>query len=377
MKHSILYHEGKAKKLYSWRVWCEGEFICTEYGTVDGEKTQTRKEAKPKNVGKSNATSPEQQAQIEAQAMWTHKLERKYRQTPDAARETIFLPMLAYDRKKIKKPLPYPVDTQPKLNGVRCLAFWKDGSIFLMSRSGKEYSVAHISGALERMLPEGWVLDGELYVHGMALQDIVARAKKHRPGSDGSIQIKYRVYDMFHGNDLTVPWDGRSNQIDLFFEMGGTEHFPNAYVVKLDSDLVNNEEELTAKLLEYETQGYEGAIIRLHKGLYKLGHRSRDLLKLKSFKDQEFRIVGYTEAKGNDKGTVVWSCVTKDGREFGVRPMGTREQRAEWFQNGDKYIGSLLTVKYQELTKDGIPHGGITGIAIRDPMTISYPFIDK
>lgn len=284
----ILYHEGKAKKLYSWRVWTEGAFICTGHGTVDGEKTATRKEAKPKNVGKSNATTAEQQARSEAQSMWTHKLERKYKQTPEAARETVFLPMLAYGRDKIKKPLPYPVDVQPKLDGVRCMAFWKNGKVFLMSRSGKEYSVAHISGALEKMLPEGWVLDGELYVHGMSLQDSVALVKKHRPGLEGSIQIKYHVYDMFNSTDLTVPWDGRRNLIDMFFDTTGTKYLLNAYVVKLDSELVNDEEELNTKLAEYESQGYEGIIIRLHKGLYKLGHRSRDLIKLKNFKDEEF-----------------------------------------------------------------------------------------
>jgi hypothetical protein len=38
------------------------------------------------------------------------------------------------------------------------------------------------------------------------------------------------------------------------------------------------------------------------------------------------------------KGCVIWRCVNKDGKEFSVRPKGTREQRKEYFKNGSKYI---------------------------------------
>ena len=34
------------------------------------------------------------------------------------------------------------------------------------------------------------------------------------------------------------------------------------------------------------------------------------------------------------------------------------------FQNGDDYVGKLLTVRYQELTDEGVPR--FSGIAIRD-----------
>ena len=44
---------------------------------------------------------------------------------------------------------------------------------------------------------------------------------------------------------------------------------------------------------------------------------------------------------------------------------GTKEQRTGWFDNGDKWIGSLLTVRFQELTDDGIPRFPV-GITIRN-----------
>jgi DNA ligase-1 len=48
-----------------------------------------------------------------------------------------------------------------------------------------------------------------------------------------------------------------------------------------------------------------------------------------------------------------------------VRPRGTREKRAEWWENREQYIGSKLTVRFQNLTADGIPRFPV-GIAIRD-----------
>ena len=106
-------------------------------------------------------------------------------------------------------------------------------------------------------------------------------------------------------------------------------------------------------------------MVRNHKGAYALGKRSANLQKVKTFLDAEYEIVGYEQAIGNDVGTVIWKCKTGTNQEFAVRPTGTREQRREWFTNGGSYSGKMLTVKYQELTDDGIPRFPV-GIAVRD-----------
>jgi DNA ligase-1 len=48
-----------------------------------------------------------------------------------------------------------------------------------------------------------------------------------------------------------------------------------------------------------------------------------------------------------------------------VRPKGTIEDRRDIFKKAQSYVGKKLTVKYQELTDDGIPRFPI-GLAIRD-----------
>ena len=115
---------------------------------------------------------------------------------------------------------------------------------------------------------------------------------------------------------------------------------------------------------KYVAEGYEGAIIRNIDGLYEFGFRSNDLIKLKSFMDSEYKIVGVVEATGRDEGTAVFVCECEAG-QFNVKPMGTRELRADYFKNRKKLIGKMVTVKYQELSNDGIPRFP-SAISIRD-----------
>ena len=60
---------------------------------------------------------------------------------------------------------------------------------------------------------------------------------------------------------------------------------------------------------------------------------------------------------------MIWIC--KKDKEFRVRPRGTIEQRKEWFKNGKKYIGKMLTVIYQELSEQNVPRFPV-GKAIRE-----------
>ena len=106
---------------------------------------------------------------------------------------------------------------------------------------------------------------------------------------------------------------------------------------------------------EFVEAGYEGIMLRNAAGVYRANYRSNDLQKYKEFMEDEYRIIDFKEGEGRDAGAVIWVCETADGKEFTVRPRGSFEQRREWFNDGDSYIGKNLTVVYQELTEDGKP----------------------
>ena len=110
-------------------------------------------------------------------------------------------------------------------------------------------------------------------------------------------------------------------------------------------------------------------MIRKRDGIYKQDgktNRSKDLLKMKDFFDEEYEIVGYHEGTGDWIGTPIWECESKvSGKVFSVTPNGPREERQRMYRNAERYIGKKLTVKYQEKSEEGIPRFPI-GVGIRD-----------
>lgn len=364
MQFETLYHQGRKGAIYSWKIYTEGNEICTEYGQIDGKKQLERKPVQGKNIGKSNETTPQAQAESEAASKHRHKLERKYSTTVEAAKDPVFLPMLANSWEKCKKKVTYPVSVQRKLDGVRCMAFWHGDSVKLLSRGGKEWKIPHIAGELEKFLPEDLVFDGEIYIHGMLLQDINKLVKKHRPGPEGSERLEYWVYDCFKMGETEMVWDERGS---ILSQIGiNKNHERNKVCINGKGWVANSEEEIIRFQQQFIKDGYEGAIVRCLDGDYNLGHRSRKLLKVKSFLDEEFKVIGFTHGEGRASKCVIWICETKEGKEFNVFPRGTFEERENWLEHGDDYVGKMLNIRFSHWSEENKPQQPI-GITFRLP----------
>lgn len=349
-----LYHQGKAGGLYLWRVWTEGATIVTEYGLIDGEKQIARKVATPKNVGRSNATTSEEQAIFEAKAMWQNRRDRKYSETVADAQEELIRPMLALDFEKRKdKGLAYPAFIQPKLDGVRALAYWADDRLELISRSGKSWrdigTVEHIASALERTMPRDMLFDGEIYTHGETFQQTTRLVKKYREGE--SEQLRFHVYDIVDRDALATPFIERFQRFPWLQE----QLLPSDPIELVRTDVVDNADEVYQKQMVFVEDGFEGAIVRLAEGHYQYGVRSFHLLKVKSFLDAEFEIVGHKDGIGKFEGAIIWVCRMPNGATFDVVPLGTMEERRALFDDGASHYGSMLKVKYFEVSEEGVP----------------------
>ena len=363
-KLETLYHQGKTGAIVQWDIWTEGADICTEYGQIGGKMQTSRKTATPKNVGRANATNAGEQAILEATAMHKKRLDGKYSLTIEDAKKEVFLPMLASDFEKRKDKVTYPVHVQPKLDGVRCLAYWDGDSVKLMSRGGKQWECCqHIIDELETILPTDWVLDGELYIHGSTFQEITKLVKKLRPES---VNVQFHVYDIPKGkydNQEDSNWLERYNTLCSIAD-SCINYYHCKTIVFVTSHNATCEEDVYKLQSQFLEEGYEGAIVREMDGEYKFGYRSRSLLKVKNFMDEEYEIIGFTTGVGRFDGSVVWVCMTENGQSFKVVPQGTMEERQEAYQNADKHIGDWLKVKFFELTDDGIPRFPV-GLGVR------------
>lgn len=357
-----LYSKTATDAINVWSCWIEGYYVHVKWGQLGGALQEANYVCAPKNVGRANATTAEQQARLEAISKWKKQVKKKYFMSEEAAQGTLNLkPMLAKDFKKVKK-VKFPADVQPKLDGVRCITYWKERQLIMQSRGGDPYNVPHIHAQLEDALKnQDLVLDGELYVHeSISLQTITSWVKRLQPDT---ARLHYVLYDITDQRGQLDEWERRRDKLQAWF---------NAHQDKLDECVelletheVANADEVKKWHDHFVHGGYEGAIVRVREERYRFGYRSSGLLKFKQFQDAEFLIMGYTNGKGKFSEFPIFRCLTDEGKEFDCMPMGTDEERRKMLIDAPNLIGKHLTVRFFDWTDDRVPHFPV-GVAVRE-----------
>ena len=366
-----LFALNKNSTYQQWRVCVDGNTMIVEFGK-DGGKLQTKTTTcKPKNVGRSNATTAEEQAVLEAQSKWEKQVRLGYRMSKEELKETPSKsPMLASDASKKSHMIKYPCYISQKLDGLRVLVTFDDnGEPVFNSRGNKTYPIQGIlvDQVKELRLLSGFdEFDGELYIHGLPLQKITSLAKKWR-------DVKSKEYGGFSSNDLEYHIFDVPSSLPWFTEKltkHGWEYSEcrSSHLTKLshhqkvsihsDEDKLSNikfvlghiaEDESSVKesIGSYMSQGYEGTIIRNFEGKYEYGQRSNDLLKWKLFQDTEAEVVDLEEDK-NGEGILI--CRDREGVVVRLKMKGTHQDRA--YENQLKNIGKWVKFTFQARTED-------------------------
>lgn len=363
-KFPTLYGKSSTGKIKLWSIRAEERqgkaAIVTEYGYEDGETQYTRVLVeKGKNVGRSNETTPFEQAWLEAASKWNKKKDKKYvEDKKDLKRDQKILPMLAHNYKKRSHDVTWPAFVQPKLNGVRCLAHKVSRShIAYLSRGGKEFTTLdHLTKWLLPIMEVGDILDGELFTQKLTFQEIVAAVKRAKTVDPNIYKVGYWVYDCVR---LEETFSERNRHLS------GALPKDFGSIVTVPTLEVRDEKRMKKLHAQFMQAGYEGTIIRNKQGRYRCDYRSPDLQKYKDFVDEEFEIIGGKEGVGRAKGTIIWTCKTEEGKIFDARPRGTEEQRRFWWKHLHRYIGKKLTVRYQNLSDTGVPIFPV-GLIMRD-----------
>ena len=380
-----LYGLDKAGKTRIWNLSVilrsSSVFLHVEHGLEDGQLVASDREIKSgKNIGKKNETTIEEQAFREADKMHKDKIEKDQYSTSKPSMSSVqtasddikpISPMLCekYDpqsKSKHKIDIIFPCFVQPKLDGVRCLSYRQAQHWVNQSRQLKFFkNLTHINQQLQHVFgTDRVVLDGELYTHQSQFNHFVGIIKKEKvpTGQDLEtlLRVHYHIYDCILLDKRDAPYQER-----LDYLTSKLQHNPILQLVQTSSVLKEGVIPLHQTFVQH---GYEGLILR-NKGAAYETSRTRHLLKYKEFEDSEFQIIGFKEGEGNDAGTVVWKCAIPEAqeghREMDVRPRGTVEERKEYFQSAKKWIGKMLTVRYQGCSEYGVPRFPV-GIAIRD-----------
>ena len=280
-------------------------------------------------------------------------------------------PMLAKD--VTGKPVTYYSKfnwwVSRKLDGVRAFVRKKEKVFSSVSRQGKNYDpaftkifeqkdlskliarIAKASGVEESEI----VLDGELYKHGMTLQQISGAARLDEYTADRHDPLQFWLFDFGH------PTYTAEERCKLLNELN--DDFDNPYIVICNHINLQSYESIKVMHDVWVKDGFEGAICRDAARTYNYGGRDDRMIKIKEFKDDEFEIIGWKEGLRDED--MCFTCQTEDGKQFDCKPMGDKKQKLQYIEDMTDLIGKFLTVKYFNYTPDGIPYLPV-GKAIRD-----------
>lgn len=360
-----LFKRNKNGSVNQWTCFAEGAEVVTVYGRVGGKLMEERYTAEAKNTGKTNETTPEQQAQLEVESKYRHQVERKGYSTDESHADTVEKTgvMLAHDAVKIshKKYLVFPADAQPKLDGVRCrIERNADGGFTAWSRENKVYNIPELLVSSVKLLlkahPDVSQFDGEIYAHGRDLEDIVSMVKDStNPERD---ELMFYWYDII---DPTKTWPERRAILEGSV-LSQSDY--NSRIVVVQSVPVNSWEEFDAMHDKWVFDKYEGAMYRSTAGdsSYDCGERSYFLIKHKKMKTSEFEIVDVEKDK---RGHGKFVCLSSKGKRFSCAWKTTHEKRQYLADNPEEFIGKQLTVQYQKETRKGRVQFPV-GLTVRD-----------
>ena len=364
-----LYKKTATGAIQRWDISVLSNTITTVWGQDGGAMQETSDViTKGKNIGRSNETTPEEQALAEATARHEKQRKKGYiasREDAEAGKldeiiEGGVLPMLATKWKDRAKKIEYPVFVQPKLDGHRCVAIFDDvGKVTLWTRTRKPITgLPHIVEALEKTGYVEHVFDGELYSHSLSFEEITSyiRTPGVKPGSEA---ISYHIYDMVDGDasqDLRFASVGR-----LFLHMD-----PNGLIAPVPTHRANNEEIVMHLFSEFISEGYEGAMVRSINGRYE-NKRSKNLVKVKEFDSSEFEVVDVRGGRGIMADKAIFICKVGD-TTFDCKMAGNLDALKKYLDDPSLAVGKPLEVKYDGFTRAGIPRFPI-GIRLREDLT--------
>ena len=355
-----LYKRNTNGSINQWQIVVNGDAFYSIEGLKGGALTESKPtKCTPKNVGRANESSPEEQAILEAQAKFQKKLDKGYTENIEKVDtcKTFFSPMLAHSYEDYAAKFKFPCLASRKIDGLRYVARADGG----WTRNGKPYmSVPHIQRILEpvfKVHPD-WVIDGEIYTEDVPFERVVSLVKRPKPTPQDLIDseqvCKLYVFDGVIDDPLTA-FEHRFAVIkaEITKLTKGDKH-----IIFVENEAVASHEAMKVVHDKYVSEGWEGIMLRVNGSPYE-NKRSKNLLKYKDFQDGEFVITAVLEGKGSRAGMagkieVRLEKPTTDGKttcEAGIK--GGEEYYKDLWADRERLVGKLARVRYQNYTDKG------------------------
>lgn len=276
----------------------------------------------------------------------------------------VFVCALANTINMKKIPEEYCVDR--KYDGYRCLAFNRgNGVVELFSRNGKEILGYDNIEEDIKLLPEGFIYDGEIMDRSGEFSGVQKSAFKKSTGKDGILYIFDMVdIEEFESNNFTVPYryrlKGLHRQARIIDESNNLELVESRGVYHADD--TKDWESVRDFYEQVLEEGLEGIMVKDLNAVYKMD-KSNNIMKLKPSETDDFTITGVYEGREGTKYEGMMGGVYvqyKNNPYQGIGGGWSDEQREYYWREENKQdlINRVIEVEHEGETKDsktGLP----------------------
>ena len=247
-----------------------------------------------------------------------------------------------------------------KLDGVRCLAYKQGDEVKFTSRSGKPFlTLDKIKNELLQ-IDGDFILDGEIcMVDNNGKEDFQGIIKQIRRKNHTIENPKFLVFDCLTFEEFESKTSTR-NLEERIINLNGNILNPITaqYIEAVEHIHITSETQFAEMVSDAEKQGFEGIMVR--KNTTYEGKRSKNLLKVKKFFDEEYIVkrCDLGDMRFVESGKEVIKDVLRNiiiehkGCDVAVGSGFSKEQREYYFTNPNELLGKTVTIQYFEETEN-------------------------
>lgn len=344
-------HISQMGKYLVYRIGFDGRSLVVEYGQLGGELQVYYKEIECKG-----RKSVYQQGYQEAKKKWSDQLKKRYRLDTTVSFDAKKNIVMLANQLKSNTAIQYPVYVQYKLDGMRFTALLDDDQdrVVIRSRVNNEFvHLNHLRTELKQLLselPTGYIVDGELYIHGYTFQQLSSIIKSTKEIHPENCKVEAHIFDLIDTGDLQY-----SQRLEMLEDLLLIESPPDSglwtdryqYLTLVPTYTANSREEIDSIYTEALSEGYEGVMIRKMTAPYSPG-RSNNILKVKPLQTDEGTIIDVVSGVGSHSDLAIFRIKDSLNIVTDVVPKGSHETRRQWLQQKDELIGRRYQIAFQE-----------------------------
>ena len=262
----------------------------------------------------------------------------------------------------------FPIYISTKFDGIRALVI--DSVVY--SRSLKPIRNKHVQKLFGK--PEYNGFDGELIVGDIYAKDVFQKTTSGVMSEDGTPEVRFYVFDLWNMPD--EDYESRQRVLQDLLLQDSTM----SCVVYTTIHKCQTVEDLEFFLNHEKNVGGEGLIGRKPDGVYKYGRstpREQLSIKFKFFEQGEFEVAGFTERmhNTNEQKRDELGYAERSSAKDGLVPTNTLgslvlkyndttfscgtgfddKLRKEIWDNKDKYLGKLASIRYMSVGSKDLP----------------------